>query len=181
MDPSILNDYRLISNFFSLLENLGSLWFSNFFKCMYVLLDRFHTSQHRHCTDKGAKWNSIFIHSLLFNLYMLPLDPNHIWLLITATQMTQISLITLSPIDYGPSYCQCIKQVNSWVQLNLLQLNKDKGEITVFGNKGGRKKVIGQLDSRAIKTKTQVSELCALIDSALSFRSHIRAITKSAF
>lgn len=36
-------------------------------------------------------------------------------------------------------------------------------------------------DSRAIKTKTQVRNLAVLIDSGLSFCSHSKAITKSAF
>ncbi len=44
------------------------------------------------------------------------------------------------------------------MQLNFLQLNKDKKEIIIFGNEE-RMKVIAQLDSKAKKTKTQVRNL----------------------
>ncbi len=42
-------------------------------------------------------------------------------------------------------------------------------------------KVIIELDSRAVKSKIQVRNPGVLIDSHLSFSSHIKAITKSAF
>lgn len=68
------------------------------------------------------------------------------------------------------------------MQLKSIQLNKDKTETIVLGNKNERKKLfISQLNSRAIETKPQLRNLGVFIESDLSFTSHIKAITKSAF
>jgi len=55
--------------------------------------------------------------------------------------------------------CQCIDEVNSWMCQNFLQLNKDKTEVIAFGNK-----------DEVLKVKAY-----------LSFSSHVKAITKSAY
>ncbi len=73
---------------------------------------------------------------------------------------TQIYL-ALSPNDYSPigSLCQCIDEINSWMCLNFLQLNKDKTEVIAFGNKDDFFKVNAYFDSRRQTTKNQVKNL----------------------
>ena len=43
-------------------------------------------------------------------------------------------------VDYSPIdlLCQCLQQINNWMSQHFLQLNKDKTEIIVFGNKKKR-------------------------------------------
>ncbi len=45
--------------------------------------------------------------------------------------------LALSPNDYSPidSHCQCIDEINSWMCLNILQLNKEETEVIAFGKK----------------------------------------------
>ncbi len=95
---------------------------------------------------------------------------------------TQIYL-ALSPNDYSPidSLCQCIDEINSWMSQNFLQLNKKKTEVIAFGNKDEVLKVNAYLDSRGQTTKNQVRNLGVILETDLSFSSHVKAVTKSAY
>ncbi len=89
----------------------------------------------------------------------------------------------LSPNDYSPidSRCQCIDEINSWMCQNFLQLNKEKTEVIAFGNKDEVLKVNAYLDSRGQTTKNQVRNLGVILETDLSFSSHVKAVTKSAY
>ncbi len=91
--------------------------------------------------------------------------------------------IALSPNDYSPidSLCQCIDEINSWMCQNFLQLNKEKTEVIAFGNKDEVFKVNAYLDSRGQTTKNQVRNLGVILETDLSFSSHVKAVTKSAY
>ncbi len=61
---------------------------------------------------------------------------------------------------------------------NFLQLNKEKTEVIAFGNKDEVLKVNAYLDSRGQTTKNQVKNLGVILETDLSFSSHV---TKSAY
>ena len=63
--------------------------------------------------------------------------------------ITQIYL-ALSPNDYGPleSLRHCIEQINKWRSLNFLELNKDKTEVIMFGEKEASHKIADFLDPK---------------------------------
>ncbi len=88
-----------------------------------------------------------------------------------------------APNDYSPidSLCQCIDEINSWMCQNFLQLNKEKTEVIAFGNKDEVLKVNAYLDSRGQTTKNQVRNLGVILETDLSFSSHVKAVTKSAY
>ncbi len=90
---------------------------------------------------------------------------------------TQIYL-ALSPNDYSPidSFCQCIDEINSWMCQNFLQLNKEKTEVIAFGNKDEVLKVNAYLDSRGQTTKNQVRNFGVILETDLSFSSHVKAV-----
>ena len=122
---------------------------------------------------------------LLFSLYMLPLGQilqNSNVDYHSYADDTQIYL-ALSPEDYSPieSLCHSLEQVNNWMNQNFLQLNQDKTEVIVFGSKEKRIAVSKYLESLSLKTNNQVRNLGVLLDSDLTFNSHIKSITKTAF
>ncbi len=63
---------------------------------------------------------------------------------------------------------------------NFLQLNKEK-TVIAFGNKDEVLKVNAYLDSRGQTTKNQVRNLGVILETDLSFSSHVKAVTKSAY
>ncbi len=95
---------------------------------------------------------------------------------------TQIYL-ALSPNDYSPidSLCQCIDEINSLMCQNFLQLNKEKTEVIAFGNKDEVLKVNAYLDSSGQTTKNLVKNLGVILETDLSFSSHVKAVTKPAY
>ncbi len=143
--------------------------------------------------EHKSKWTSMtcrvpqgsILAPLLFSLYMLPLSQimrkNQIAYHSYADD-TQIYL-ALSPNDYShiDSLCQCIDEINSWMCQNFLQLNKEKTEVIAFGNKDEGLKVNAYLDSRGQTTKNQVRNLGVILETDLSFSSHVKAVTKSAY
>ncbi len=132
----------------------------------------------------GVPQGSILV-PLLFILYMLPLREtmrkNQIAYHSYADDI-QVYLAS-SPNDYSPidSLCQCIDEINSWKCQNLLQLNKEKTEVIAFGNKDEILKVNAYLDSRVQTTKNQVRNLGVILETDLSFSSHVKAVNKSAY
>ncbi len=60
-------------------------------------------------------------------------------------------------------------------------LNKEKTEVIAFGNKDEVLKVNAYLDSRGQTTKNQVRNLGVILETDLSFSSHVKAVTKSAY
>ncbi len=64
---------------------------------------------------------------------------------------------------------------------NFLQLNKEKTEAIAFGNKDEVLKVNAYLDSRGQTTKNKVKNLGVILETDLSFSSHVKAVTKSAY
>ncbi len=63
----------------------------------------------------------------------------------------------------------------------LFPLNKEKTEVTAFGNKDEVLKVNVYLDSRSQTTKNQVQNCGVILETDLSFSSHVKAVTKSAY
>ena len=117
---------------------------------------------------------------LLFSLYMLPLGQvlqnSNVDYHSYADDM-QI-YIALSSDDYSPNTSHCVtvlEHVTNWMNQNFLQLNQDKTEVIVFGNKEKRIAVSKHLESLSLKTRDQVRNLGVLIDSDLTFSSHIKS------
>ena len=78
----------------------------------------------------------------------------------------------------------CLKEVKTWLTHNFLLLNSDKTEVIVLGPKHLRNTLsdeIGTLDSITVAPSTAVTNLGVVFDQDLSFNSHIKQISKTAF
>ncbi len=92
---------------------------------------------------------------LLFNLYMPPLGhilQNNNLAYHSYADDTQI-YYTLTSNDYGPIelLCKCIVQINNWMSQNILQLNKEKTEVILFGSNDERLRAAAHLKDKALK------------------------------
>uniref|UniRef100_A0A3B1IP97 Reverse transcriptase domain-containing protein n=1 Tax=Astyanax mexicanus TaxID=7994 RepID=A0A3B1IP97_ASTMX len=119
---------------------------------------------------------------LLFNLYMITLGEIMRDYGISYHSYADDTQIYMA-LCYGPidSLCKCLEQINKWMGQNFLQLNKDKTEIILLGNSNERHRLSAYLDSKSLKSKELVCNLGVQMDSDLTFNSHVKAVTKSAF
>ncbi len=81
----------------------------------------------------------------------------------------------------APLSTNALMQLTWWMCQNLLQLNEEKTEVIAFGNKDEVIKVNAYLDSRSQTTNNQVKNLGVILETDLSFSSHVKAVTKSAY
>lgn len=77
--------------------------------------------------------------------------------------------LDLSPSDFGPIelLCQCLERVHNRMHQNLLQVNKYKMEIILFGNKEGISICCAHMESSALRTSTHVKSLGVIMDADL--------------
>ena len=82
------------------------------------------------------------------------------------------------------SIVNCLQEIKTWMTTNLLKLNSKKTELMVMGPKAQLEKVghfLLQVDGCSISPSPEVRNLGIILDSTLSFQSHIKSVTKSAF
>ncbi len=67
------------------------------------------------------------------------------------------------------------------ILVHVNRLNKDKTEVKIFSNKDETFKVNTYLASRGLKTQNKVKNLGLVLESDLSFSSHVKAKSKSVY
>ncbi|KAI3367040.1 hypothetical protein L3Q82_009670 [Scortum barcoo] len=78
----------------------------------------------------------------------------------------------------------CLKDIKAWMTRNFLLLNSDKTEVILLGPKHLRNTFspkIALLDGINWASSTTVRNLCVLFDQDMSFDTHIKHISRSAF
>uniref|UniRef100_A0A8C4DRA9 Reverse transcriptase domain-containing protein n=1 Tax=Dicentrarchus labrax TaxID=13489 RepID=A0A8C4DRA9_DICLA len=125
---------------------------------------------------------------ILFTLYMLPLGNiirNHSINFHCYADDTQLYLsIKPNEINQLSKLQTCLTDIKSWMTCNFLMLNSEKNEILVLGPKNLRdswSKDIVTLDCINLASSTTVRNLGVIFDQDLSFNSHIKQTSRTAF
>ncbi|XP_049893135.1 uncharacterized protein LOC126385454 [Epinephelus moara] len=163
-----------------ILKELG--WLSQFIK--YRETDTnfenevYFSGESRHFTQGSV------LGPILFTLYMLHLGNiirNHS----VNFHYTQLHLsIKSDETDQLTKLQKCLKDIKTLVSSNFLMLNSDKAEVIVLGPKHLRNSLsedIVSLDGIALASSTNARDLRVIFDQDLSFNSHIKQTSQTAF
>ena len=114
--------------------------------------------------------NIIRNHSINFHCYA---DDTQLYLSIKPDESNQLSKLQT-----------CLKDIKSWMSCNFLMLNSEKTKILVLGPKNLRDSMsthIATLDGITLASSTTVRNLGVIFDQDLSFNSHIKQTSRTAF
>ncbi|XP_038581024.1 uncharacterized protein LOC119907367, partial [Micropterus salmoides] len=120
--------------------------------------------------------NIIRKHSISFHCYA---DDTQLYLSIKPDETHQLAKLQM-----------CLQDVKTWTTCNFLMLNSDKTEVIVLGPKHLRNAlskdicyiyIYVSLDGIALASSTTVRNLGVIFDQDMSFKSHIKQISRTAF
>ncbi|XP_033932863.2 uncharacterized protein [Pseudochaenichthys georgianus] len=121
-------------------------------------------------------------------LYMLPLGNiirNHSVNFHCYADDTQLYLsIKPDEINHLNKIQDCLKDLKTWMTLNFLMLNTTKTEVIVLGPKNLRNKLskdILTMDGINLASSETVRNLGVIFDQDLSFNTHIKSISRTAY
>ena len=163
------------------------IWFKSYLsdrsQFVFVNDDASITTNVNHGVPQGSVLGPI-----LFTLYMLPLgniirkhsinfhcyaDDTQLYLSIKPEESNQLGKIQA-----------CLKDIKTWMTCNFLMLNSDKTEVILIGPEHLRDQLSGDVvsvDGIALASNTTVKNLGVIFDQDLTFNSHVKQISRTAF
>ncbi len=165
-------------------QGLALKWFSSYLKDRTFSVSLGDYSSPTAPLVCGVPQGSI-LGPILFSLYMLPLsfifekfgihyhvyaDDSQIYLPLKQDHKCALQ-----------SLHECLTEVKCWLTNNFLQLNEDKTEMILFGNKGYVNDAYGCLGQFPGKKLSCVKNLGVIFDSELKFDRQVNAVVKNSF